>query len=65
MANLDGRVAVVTGAPSGKGRAMAVRFAQDGADVVVADVNDEGMAETAGNYSNASRLATIHAWQES
>ena len=47
MAKLDGRVAVVTGAASGNGRAMAVRFAQDGADVVIADLDDAGMAETA------------------
>jgi NAD(P)-dependent dehydrogenase (short-subunit alcohol dehydrogenase family) len=40
-------VAVVTGAAMGNGRAMAVRFAEDGANVVVADVDSEGMAETA------------------
>ncbi len=47
MGKLDGRVALVTGAASGNGRAMAVRFAEDGADVVIADLDDSGMAETA------------------
>ncbi|MEX0782230.1 MAG: SDR family NAD(P)-dependent oxidoreductase [Dehalococcoidia bacterium] len=47
MGKLDGRVAVVTGAASGNGRAMAVRFAEDGADVVIADLDDGGMEETA------------------
>ncbi|MFC4408323.1 SDR family oxidoreductase [Haloarchaeobius iranensis] len=35
---LDGRTAVVTGAASGNGRAIATRLAEYGADVVVADV---------------------------
>jgi len=47
MGHLDGKVAVITGAASGNGRGMAVRFAADGADIVIADVNREGMEETA------------------
>ncbi len=46
MPNLEGKVAVVTGGGSGNGRAMAVRFAQDGADLVIADLDEAGMAET-------------------
>ncbi|WP_336037223.1 SDR family oxidoreductase [Halobacterium yunchengense] len=38
---LDGRTAVITGAASGNGRAIADRFAAAGADVVVADVQRE------------------------
>jgi len=37
----DGSVAVVTGAASGIGRASALAFAREGADVVVSDINDE------------------------
>lgn len=42
MAQFDGKVAIVTGAASGIGRASAQLFAQHGAAVVVADVDDAG-----------------------
>jgi len=42
MGKLDGKVAVVTGAASGLGRASATRFAGEGAAVVIADLNQEG-----------------------
>jgi NAD(P)-dependent dehydrogenase (short-subunit alcohol dehydrogenase family) len=43
---LDGRVAAISGGASGIGRACALRFADEGADIAVADVNGEGGAET-------------------
>jgi len=43
---LEKRVAVVTGAGSGIGRAAAVEFAKEGARVVVADINLAGALET-------------------
>ncbi len=42
----DGKVAVVTGAGSGIGRATAVRLAAEGAEVFAHDVNAESLAET-------------------
>ena len=42
---LDGKVAVVTGGGNGIGRACCERFAEEGADVVVADLLDEAGAE--------------------
>ena len=43
---LDGKVAVITGAGSGMGRASAILFGKEGAKVVVADVNDATGEET-------------------
>jgi NAD(P)-dependent dehydrogenase (short-subunit alcohol dehydrogenase family) len=43
---LDGRSAIVTGAGSGVGRVSALRFAQEGARVVAADINLDNAKET-------------------
>src|SRR2546423_1369569 len=40
--NFEGKVALVTGASSGIGRAAALMFAQNGAKVVIADVDLSG-----------------------
>jgi len=46
-ADYAGKVAFVTGAGGGIGRAAAIAFAQAGADVAVADVSEESVRETA------------------
>ncbi len=46
MGKLDGKVALITGAGSGIGRASALLFAKEGARVVVADFVPEGGHET-------------------
>lgn len=46
MKRLDGMVAVVTGGGNGIGRASAIRFAEEGASVVVADAQSAAAAET-------------------
>ena len=52
MGKLDGKVAVITGAASGMGRATAVRFAREGAAVVVADLNSQAGEETISEITN-------------
>lgn len=47
MKNLKGKVAVITGAASGIGRALALRLADEGARLALSDVQDEALAETA------------------
>lgn len=44
---LEGKVAIITGAADGIGRATAIIFAQEGAKLSIADINEEGLAQTA------------------
>lgn len=54
MEYLDSKVAVITGAGSGIGRALAARCARDGMRLVLADVDEAGLSETAGQLGLAS-----------
>ena len=51
---LQGKVALVTGAGMGIGRAIAVRFAGEGANVVVSDINDEAARAVATEIGETS-----------
>lgn len=59
---LEGRVALITGGASGQGRAAALLFAEHGARIVVADLNDDGGGETIGMVDAAgSSGIALHA----
>lgn len=58
---LAGKKALVTGAASGIGRATAIRFAAEGAQVTIADVNAAGLAETAALMASTPRIQTFDA----
>ena len=60
MRSFRDKVAVVTGAASGIGRALALDLAARGADCALADVDDAALAETAAAVAKAGRRATAH-----
>jgi len=55
--NIEGRIAVITGAGSGIGRATALRLARGGAHVVVADIDAASAHETAAQITNGGGTA--------
>jgi NAD(P)-dependent dehydrogenase (short-subunit alcohol dehydrogenase family) len=72
---LHGKIVAITGAGSGIGRALAIRFAEEGAQVALSDVNQAGLEETRVlAAANGARVSTqmldvadreaMHAWAE-
>jgi NAD(P)-dependent dehydrogenase (short-subunit alcohol dehydrogenase family) len=55
--DLTGKVAVVTGAARGLGRAMSLALAEHGADLVLVDLNGEGAQDTAEQIKSLGRRA--------
>jgi len=53
------KVALVTGAGSGNGRGIALRFAEEGADIVVVDVNEKAAEETAAMVQRLGRRGLV------
>jgi dihydroanticapsin dehydrogenase len=54
---LEGKLAVITGAATGIGRATALLFAQEGAAVAVGDVNEAGARQTVADIETAGGIA--------
>ena len=59
MRGISGKVAVVTGAASGIGRATAERLAEEGASVVAVDWDGDGIEKVAGSLAGPS--VAVHA----
>jgi NAD(P)-dependent dehydrogenase (short-subunit alcohol dehydrogenase family) len=55
---LNGKVAIVTGAASGIGRAIALLLAEEGVQVVAADINERGLEETCEQVQGQGGTAT-------
>lgn len=57
MSRFEGKVAIVTGAASGMGKASAIRLASEGAKVILGDINEEGLQQTAADIDSAGGVA--------
>jgi meso-butanediol dehydrogenase/(S,S)-butanediol dehydrogenase/diacetyl reductase len=59
--HIGGKVALVTGAGQGIGRAIALRLANDGADIALIDINDSKTQAVAEEVRSTGRKATTYA----
>jgi NAD(P)-dependent dehydrogenase (short-subunit alcohol dehydrogenase family) len=75
MKSVKGRVAAITGAGSGIGRATAELLARNGCNLALSDVNEQGLAETAGKCRvhgvqvrtkrvDVAQREAVHAWAD-
>lgn len=60
MKNLQGKVAVITGAGSGIGRALAQAFAAEGCHMALVDINEKGLQETAALLAGKNVRVSTH-----
>lgn len=60
MKDFQDRVAVVTGAAGGIGRATAIELARQGCHLAISDINGEGLQETAGEIEALGRKVSTH-----
>jgi 3-oxoacyl-[acyl-carrier protein] reductase len=59
MGRIDGKTALITGAGSGFGEGIARKFVEEGAHVIVADINDDAGAKVSESLGAAARF--VHA----
>jgi short-subunit dehydrogenase len=59
MTNLDGKRVLITGGAQGIGFEMAIKFAERGADVVLADINEEKLAEAKASLEERAIVAAV------
>jgi len=60
MENLGGKVAAITGAASGIGRMLAVNLAKEGCSVAMADIDEDGLGQTAAMIDGSGIKVTTH-----
>jgi NAD(P)-dependent dehydrogenase (short-subunit alcohol dehydrogenase family) len=60
MKNFTDRVAVVTGAGGGIGRAMCLELARRGAHIAAVDIDEDGLAEVCGQVETLDRNCSVH-----
>ncbi|MBM3594488.1 MAG: SDR family NAD(P)-dependent oxidoreductase, partial [Alphaproteobacteria bacterium] len=58
--DMTGKVAVVTGAASGLGKATALKLARTGADLCLVDRDEAGLAETAAEATGLGAKVMVH-----
>lgn len=61
MSEFSGKTALVTGAARGIGQAIALKLAEEGADLALADVQTDWLSETAAKAEALGRKVTCHA----
>ena len=59
MGRLDGKIALVTGGGSGLGKSAAIHMAEEGASIIVSDINLETATETAETINKERQGAAI------
>ena len=57
--SIEGKTAIVTGAANGVGLAIARHFVQNGANVILADMNEEKLKEEVGSLRNEAGSANF------